>query len=458
MSKSISTEIAVIGAGSIGLSVAYYLVKDQRFRNVILIDPLDPMSLTSAQSGENYRNWWPHPVMTAFTNDGIDLLENIAAETDNRINMTRRGYSLVARNSIPEDLIKDLYHRYGQEGQHLIRIHEAGGNHSSYVAPVSAAWETAPTGVDVILDQDLIRRTFPTYAHDVSAILHVRRAGSISGQQLGMTMLDTIRAAGGQVVRGKVKAIEGASPFNLTVETADGRIDVVAERVVNAAGPMFKEVGAMLGEDIPVSCVYQQKIAFEDRYGAIPRNMPFTIDLDGQQLFWTDEEREILAEDPVTAKLLEPMVGGIHCRPDGAENGKWVKMGWAYNTRATDPNAEEPVDAQFPDSVLRAGSRLHPALKTYIGRLPRGSHHYGGYYTMTEENLPLIGPMKTKGAFMAGALSGFGTMAATITGSICAAWVGGTELPAYAHALSASRYEDKEFMAELTALNSTGVL
>ena len=49
---------------------------------------------------------------------------------------------------------------------------------------------------------------------------------------------------------------------------------------------------------------------------------------------------------------------------------------------------------------------------------------------------------------MAGALSGFGTMAATITGAICAAWIGGTELPAYAHALSAARYEDKELMAD----------
>lgn len=455
MSKNISTEIAVIGAGSIGIAVAYYLVKDQGFRDVILIDPLDPMSLTSAQSGENYRNWWPHPVMTAFTNDGIDLLEKIAIETGNRINMTRRGYSLVTRRSAPEDLIKDLYRGYGQS---LIRIHEAGASTSSYVPPVSAAWETAPTGVDVMLDQDLIRKTFPTYAHDVSSVLHIRRAGSISGQQLGMYMLEAIRAAGGKVVRGKVNAIEGTSPFVLSVETSDGRLSVLAERVVNAAGPMFKEIGAMLGEEIPVTCVYQQKIAFEDREGAIPRSMPFTIDLDGQQLFWTDEEREILAGDPVTAKLLEPMVGGIHCRPDGAENGKWIKMGWAYNTRATDPNAEEPVDAQFPDSLLRAGSRLHPALKTYIGHLPRGTHHYGGYYTMTEENWPLIGPMKTKGAFMAGALSGFGTMAATITGALCAAWVGDTERPAYAYALSGGRYDDTKLMAELIALSSSGAL
>ena len=48
---------------------------------------------------------------------------------------------------------------------------------------------------------------------------------------------------------------------------------------------------------------------------------------------------------------------------------------------------------------------------------------------MTKENWPLIGPMRTKGAFVAGALSGFGTMAACATGALCAAWVQGAELP-----------------------------
>ena len=47
--------------------------------------------------------------------------------------------------------------------------------------------------------------------------------------------------------------------------------------------------------------------------------------------------------------------------------------------RDPDPHAEDPVDAQFPDSVLRAASRLHPKLSAYIGRLLRAAHHYGGY-------------------------------------------------------------------------------
>ena len=58
-----STDVAIIGAGSVGIAVAYYLVVDHGLTDIVLVEAGDPMALTSAQSGENYRNWWPHPVM-----------------------------------------------------------------------------------------------------------------------------------------------------------------------------------------------------------------------------------------------------------------------------------------------------------------------------------------------------------------------------------------------------------
>ena len=111
-----------------------------------------------------------------------------------------------------------------------------------------------------------------------------------------------------------------------------------------------------------------------------------------------------MQSDPAGAALLGPMPGGIHRRPEGGDEGRSIKLGWAYNECPSDPAGEPPIDPNFPDVVLRAASRLSPALKCYLGRLPRGARHYGGYYTMTAENWPLIGPMRTPGAFMAGAL------------------------------------------------------
>lgn len=448
--KSESATVAVIGAGSVGIAVAYYLVKEHKVKNVVLIDPRDPMSLTSAQSGENYRNWWPHPVMTAFTNHGIDLLEKIDKESAGRINMTRGGYALVTRRSNPEDLIQDLYRGYG-DGPGAIRIRDVSTG--DYQAPLRAPWSAAPDGVDVLTNQELIRKTFPSYAPDVATVIHIRRAGSISAQQLGQYMLEQIKAEGGRLIRAEVKAITGQSPFTLELSSASGTTTLQADRIVNAAGPFLRDIGAMLGEEIPVKCVYQQKIAFQDREGAIPRNMPFTIDLDGQTLAWSDEDREILDSDPASRHLVSPMNGGIHCRPDGAVDGTWIKLGWAFNDAESDPHGEAPVDPQYPDTVLRGASRLNPKLASYIGRLPRGAHHYGGYYTMTEENWPLIGQSKTPGSFIAGALSGYGSMAATSTGALCAAAVVGAPVPVYAKQLGFERYDDHELMAQLASLS-----
>jgi glycine/D-amino acid oxidase-like deaminating enzyme len=445
-------DVAVIGAGNIGLSVAYYLAMRHGVTRVVVIDAGEPMAMTSAQSGENYRNWWPHPVMTEFTDHAIDLLEGIARESGNRIHMTRRGYALATRRRAPDDLIADLHRGYGDGGGARIRVHNGAAN--GYRRAVSSDWETAPDGVDVLLGRALIAGELQCLAPDIETVVHIRRAGDISGQQLGQFMVERMRDAGVRLMRAAVTGIDAGARFTLHLDGASGLQALGADRVVNAAGPFFGRLARILGEDLPVHCVFQQKIAFEDREGVLPRTMPFAIDLDGQGLEWSAEEREILASDPAGAALLRPMPGGIHRRPEGGDAGRWIKLGWAYNTRASDPAEAPPLDRNFPDVVLRGASRLSPALKCYLGRLPRGARHYGGYYTMTPENWPLIGPMRTTGAFMAGALSGYGTMGATATGALCA----GGEQPAYAANFTLGRYDDAKLMAELLGSQNKGVL
>ena len=457
MGRAESTDIAIIGAGNIGIAVGYYLVAQFGARRVLLLDSGEPMALTSAQSGENYRNWWPHPAMTAFTDHAIDLLEDIARASGNRIQMTRRGYALVTRREKPEDLIQELHRGYGERAATRVRTHESGSG-GSYRPASSDEWDRAPDGVDVLMDRSLIRAHFPSLAPDAATLLHIRRAGDISGQQLGQFMLEAFRAAGGRVRRARVTAIGAGPPFVLALEGDDGSSTVRADRIVNAAGPFLSEIAGLVGEELPVTCVYQQKLAFEDAAGAIPRDLPFTIDLDGQELAWTNEERAELASEPDTAALLRPMPGGIHRRPEGGAGSRWIKLGWAYNTSPSDPAGEPPINPNFPDVLIRGASRLSPALSRYLGRLPRGSRHYGGYYTMTQENWPLIGPMRANGMFVAGGLSGFGTMAATATGAICAAWVAGGHRPAYADAFTLARYDNPSLMAELRAAASKGVL
>ncbi|SFN78550.1 Glycine/D-amino acid oxidase [Bradyrhizobium sp. Rc3b] len=450
-------DIAVIGAGIVGIACAYYLAKGRASSKIVIIDPRAPMSLTSAASGENYRNWWPHPIMTAFTDYSIDLLEEISREHDSRIHMSRRGYALATREARPEQLLRELQTGYGPEGAPRIRVHE-GASAPSYTPPVSADWRDAPEGVDVLQNRHLIRRHFPTFDPEVSTILHIRRAGDISGQQLGSLMLEQIRAKGGILAPARVTEIARQQDgFVVTARGPDGEDKIRAAIVVNAAGPYVADIARMLGESLPVENIFHQKIAFADNLGAIDRRMPFSIDLDGQAIDWTNQERQLIEEDPATAWLARPMPGGIHCRPEGGDLGKWIKLGWAYNRTPSEPRDDLPTDPNFPDIVLRGASRLNPRLKQYYGRLPRQITHYGGYYTMTKENWPLIGPMKTKHAYVAGAMSGFGTMAACATGALCAGWVLGKR-PEFAERLSLSRYNDEIFVRQLRESASRGVL
>ncbi|WP_298370324.1 FAD-dependent oxidoreductase [uncultured Bradyrhizobium sp.] len=455
--KTNDVEILVIGAGIVGIATAYYLAVQHKRSRLLIVDEGQPMALTSAQSGENYRNWWPHPTMADFTDHSTDLMEEIARRSDNRIHITRRGYLLVTREEKPEELLQQLYAGYGAQAAKLIRLHE--GSSRGYVPPHSADWQSAPDGVDVLRGRDLIQQHYPTFDREVATALHIRRAGDISGQQLGQYMLETMRPLGAQFQQARVVGIAKSGRFAVDVLADGARQTIKADIIVNAAGPFAAHVAAMHGEQLPIVNVLQQKIAFADRNRAVDRKMPFAIDLDGQTLAWSDDEREALSAAPEFAQLLAPMPGSIHCRPDGGDHGEWIKLGWAFNAEQTTAPVREPeLNPYFPEVVLRAASRLQPRLAQYLGALPRDRVHYGGYYPMTKENWPLIGAAKTSGVFLATALSGYGTMGACATGDLCARAVVGAPAPGFARSLSLARYADKALMAELAASESRGLL
>ena len=126
-----------------------HLARDHGIDNIALIDCGQPMAFTSAQSGENYRNWWPHPSMVSFTNRSIDLLEDIAQETDNRINMHRRGYALATRHTNVDDLIKQLHDGLGDEADKLLRYHD-DARALGYECPLQSDWQDVRDGVDIL--------------------------------------------------------------------------------------------------------------------------------------------------------------------------------------------------------------------------------------------------------------------------------------------------------------------
>ena len=419
----------IVGAGLAGIATAYYLRAAEKDKTIMLIDSRQPMSYTSAQSGDNYRNWWPHPTMTSFTNDSIDELDRLSSESNDVFNMTRGGYALATRRANVDEFVQAI----------------PGG-----------------IDVDVISAPSELRASYPAMDRTIQNVIHIRRGGDMSGQQLGQYMLQCCRGEKLQRVLGEVIAISENGDYQLDVRTTDDTFAVKTPIVVNAAGPFVGRIASMLGISLPIQNIYQQKIAFEDTRAAVARDMPFSIDLDSKRLGWSDEEAELLREDSDLHWLTEELPGGTHCRPEGGPKGKWVKLGWAYNKRTSEPQedmANEPaIDPHFPEVVIRGAAAFLPALQPYVDSPPTRFSHYGGYYTMTEENWPLIGPMNDQGAFVVGALSGFGSMSACAAGKLCAAYINGNNLPNYAADLSLARQSNKALLDELRSSASKGLL
>jgi glycine/D-amino acid oxidase-like deaminating enzyme len=186
--------------------------------------------------------------------------------------------------------------------------------------------------------------------------------------------------------------------------------------------------------------------------------MPFTIFMDDQFLNWSDVEKELLHSEPELHWLLEKFPGGLHIKPEGGYDSTWLKLGWAFNETGEPPVWKPKRMPEFVDIVLRGALTLVPGLKEYINNVSKPVPHYGGYYTKTKENLPLIGPLAVPGAYIAGAFSGFGTMTGCAAGELIAAWIAGSDLPDYASHLSPSRYDDPGYITLLEEMQANGEL
>src|SRR2546429_3316285 len=212
-----SQKIVICGAGIAGAAAAYYLAVVHGVENVTIVEQGNPLSLTSDKSTEAYRNWWPGPdwAMTAFMNRSIDLIEEIALSTGNRINLNRRGYVFATADTGKIDFLRTMAQTAEARGGGPARFHDTAT--SVYTPATEHGFESALTGADVITDASLIRRHFPYLSSQTVAVAHARRAGWLSAQQLGMAMLEAARERGVKLLRGRVVGID----------TAGGRVRAV---------------------------------------------------------------------------------------------------------------------------------------------------------------------------------------------------------------------------------------
>jgi glycine/D-amino acid oxidase-like deaminating enzyme len=450
-----SSRIVVCGAGIAGIAAAWQLTLHGA-DNVTIVEPGNPLSLTSDKSTEAYRNWWPGPdrAMTAFMDRSIDLIEGIARATDNRINLNRRGYVFATADSGKIDFLQIMARTAETRGSGTARFHDSAS--SAYTPSPARGFDLALTGADVITDASLIRRYFPYLSRETIALAHARRAGWLSAQQLGAVMLEAARERGAKLLRGKVVGIEvGARVRAVEVERQGGRETLQATHVVLAAGPMQPALAQLIGVDLPIYAERHHKVSFADTQSAVPREAPMLIWLDAQRLPWSAEERAALNEDEEARWLLQPFPAGVHGRPDGAHA---TLLLFNYHGEPVDPVFPLPEPPpHYAEIALRGMSTMVPALQAYAGK-PSRAYVDGGYYMRTRENRPLIGPVPVAGAYVSCAFSGFGVMASCASGELIARHIAGGALPDYAPAFLLARYQDPDYCALLDSWGDGGQL
>ena len=460
MSRS-TAEAVIVGAGIAGISAAFHLAVREGVDGVVLVESGDPLALTSDKSTECYRNWWPGPgdAMVALMNRSIDLLERIERESGGRLRLNRRGYLFATAEPARIEAFRAMAREAQSLGAGELRVHDGSATGAGYVRSPAHGFEGVPAGSDLITDPGLIRAEYPCLDPSVVAVLHARRCGWLSAQQLGMWMLERARERGVKLIRGRVTGVDtrGGRVRSVSVARPGERLEIGTGTLVLSPGPHLAELARTLDFKLPVACERHLKVVFRDTERAVPGDAPLLIWADPVELPWTDDERAVLAADEETRTLVEPFPAGIHGRPEGTPGDHWLMMLWTYDTETVDPVFPLPYDERLPEIALRGWSRMLPSLERYFARLPRMTVD-GGYYAKTPENRPLIGPLPIVGAWVNAAYSGFGIMGACAGGELLAAHVCGAPLPAYAGAFHPARFDDPGYLDAFASEGADGQL
>ncbi len=328
-----TADAVVIGGGIVGTATAFWLSKAGM--SVILVEKRDGLSsLTTAASAECFRTQFTEKAMADLALPSVAMFENfneVVGLRDININITQRGYLFVTDDA---DMVPDLERALAQ-------------------------YETlGVTGSELITGSDLHTR-FPFLAPNALAATFNNRDGWISTHET------TYGFAKGSAkaqffIRTQVTGLRTDSDGICGVETDRGLIST--RMVVNCAGPYAKIIGKMAGLDLPFRTVRRQKAFIRTDNKSVPRNAPFTVDLNNHG-YW------------------RPEAGGVLCA--------WVDP----DEPETPPSDELPTDWDFAAESIHRASRLNPFFEDVAEDLKADDIDVSaGQYVYTPDDKPVIGP------------------------------------------------------------------
>jgi dimethylglycine dehydrogenase len=350
--------VVVIGGGVVGASVLYHLAK-HGWTDVALVERsvLTAGSSWHAAGGVHVLNADPNvAALQAYT---IDLLAEIERESEVDIGLRMPGGISVAAAPARWEWLQDAYRVYQTMGIDDVRL----------MTPDQIADRCPIMNVDGVLGG-----------------LWVDREGYLDPSAVVHAYAKAARRRGAEVIEhNRVVELNPRVGGGWDVVTEQGTI--VAEHVVNAAGLWAKQVGRMVGVELPVSPLEHHYLITE----AIPElegidDMPMVIDLEGFT-YMRQEVRGLLIG------IYE--IDHRHWNMDGAP--------WDYGIELLTPDVD-----RIADELQMAMTRYPVLERTGIKRFVNGA------FTFSPDGNPLVGPVPglrnywSACAVMAGFLQGGG--------------------------------------------------
>ena len=353
-------EVVVIGGGVVGFSIAFNLAKEG-VKDVVVLEKEYLTSGASGRCGAGIRQQWGTEMNCRLAKGSMDIFENINEElgVERDIELKQGGYLLLAYS---EGEIEQF--------RKNIKLQNSLGIPSREIS-LEEAKEIVPY---VNLDGVTGATYCPTDGH--ANPFYTTHAYAEAAKNLGVEINTYTEAFDIKVENGKIEGVETSRGF------------IESDKVVNAAGGYAKEIGKMVGIDIPVR----------------------------------PERHEILVTEKVNP-LQKPMVMSfsydIYCQqtPDGS-----FIMG--YGPEDPPESHSRKSSWHFMEKMAYKTTKLLPKL----GEL-RAIRQWAGSYTMTPDSQPIIDSSKdVDGFYMAVGFSGHGFMISPMTGKIMAEMITGKEL------------------------------
>ena len=330
--------VVIVGGGVVGASVLYHLAK-HGWTDVALVERsvLTAGSSWHAAGGVHALN--ADPNMAALQAYTIDLLSEIEKESGQNIGLHMTGGITVASAPARWEWLQSVYRIFqtiGIEDCHLMTPEE-------------------------------IREKCPIM--DVTGViggLWADREGYVDTTGTVHAYAGAARKRGAEVIEhNKVEALNQRADGTWDVVTEKGVIH--AEHVVNAGGLWAKQVGRMVGLDLPLSPLQHHYFVTESipEVAAMDFEVPMTVDLEGFTYIRQDQQGVLVGIYEVDHK---------HWNIDGAP--------WDYGFDL------------IPEEIDRIAGELEMAWRRYPVLQRVGVMRWvNGAFTFSPDGNPLVGPV-----------------------------------------------------------------